>query len=285
MGSLNGAVDTVSIWSDALIQAMTALWIKVAEFVPNLLGFFVILLIGYLVASIVAGIGRRGFQAIKLDAFSERIGVAAILRRANIKREPSAIGSRILFWLLMLTFLVSATESLGLTRVSMTIDAFVMYIPKVIGAAFILLVGLFIAQFIRDLITGAAEGMGSEFAVPLGSACYALLVIIIVTLAIGQLDLETELLNYVISIVLISVGAATAIGFGFGSRDVAANILAGNYVRELYKEGDKVTTNGQTGVINQVTAVKTELVLDNGDTVSISNREIVDGNVVHHKVS
>lgn len=283
MDNLDGAVDTVGIWGATLIQAMTALWVKIAEFVPNLLGFLVILLIGYVVASIVAGISRRGFQAVKLDAFSERIGVGAILRRANIQREPSALLSRVLFWLLMLTFLVSATESLGLSRVSMTIDALVMYIPKVLGAAFILLIGLFIAQFIRDLVVSSAESLGSEFAGPLGSAAYAVLVVIIVTLAIGQLDLETELLNYVISIILISVGAATAIGFGFGSRDVAANILAGSYVRELYKEGDKVTASGQTGVINQVTAVKTELLLDNGDTVSIANSEIVDSKVVHHK--
>jgi len=280
--SFEGAVGS---WSTSLFQAITALWIKIAEFVPNLLGFFVILLVGYIVASIVAGVGRKGFKAIKLDAFSERIGAGAILRRANIQREPSAIGSRILFWLLMLTFLVSATESLGLTRVSMTIDALVMYIPKIFGAAFILLIGLFIAQFIRDIVVSGAEGMGSEFAAPLGSATYAVLVIIIVTLAVGQLDLETELLNYVISIVLISIGAATAIGFGFGSRDVAANILAGSYVRELYKEGDRVTTSGQTGVINQITAVKTELLLDNGDTVSIANTEIVDGKVVRHKAA
>lgn len=283
MDNLDGAVDAVGIWTDTLVAAMTALWIKLAEFIPNLLAFFVILLIGYIVASIIAGIARKAGQAIKLDAFSERLGIGAILRRANIQKEPAYIVSRILFWLLMLTFLVSATESLGLSRVSMTIDALVMYIPKILGAVFIMMIGLFVAQFIRDLILGGAESIGSDISGPLSSVSYGLLVIIVVTLAIGQLDLETELLSYVISILLISAGTAAAIGFGLGSKDVAANILAGTYARELYGEGDRVTVGGHTGIVNQVTAIKTELTLDNGDTFSIANRDIVDSQVIRHK--
>lgn len=283
MDNLDGAVDALGIWTQTLVQAMTALWVKLAEFVPNLLAFFVILLIGYLVASIVAGIAKKAGQAMKLDAFTERLGIGATLRRANIQKEPTYIVSRILFWLLMLTFLVSATESLGLARVSMTIDALVMYIPKVLGAAFIMMIGLFIAQFLRDLILHGAESIGSDIAGPLSSASYGLLVIIVVTLVIGQLDLETELLSYVISILLISVGAAAAIGFGMGSRDVAANILAGTYARDLYNEGDRVTTGGHTGVVSRVTAVKTEITLDNGDTFSLANRDIVDSQVIRHK--
>ncbi len=285
MDKLEGAVSTVNIWTTTLIEAVSALWVKIAEFIPNLLAFVVILTIGYLVSKLMAGITRRGLEAIRLDAFSERVGVGAVLRRANIQQETSTILSGIIFWLIMLTFLVSATESLGLPRVSTTIDNLVLYIPKVLGASFILMVGLFISQFVRDLVTSSAEGLGSDFAAPLGSATYGLLVIIVVTLSIGQLELETELLNLVIGIALISIGAAAAIGFGFGSRDIAANILAGNYVRDMFQEGDRISIGNQTGSVSQVTGVKTEILLDNGDLLSVSNREIAENAVVRHQSS
>jgi small-conductance mechanosensitive channel len=282
MEQLDGAVTAVNIWTATMLNATTALWIKLAEFVPNLLAFLVILTLGYIIAKIVAAVIQRALHAIKLDDFSEKIGVIAVLRRANIQRETSSIISRVVFWLLMLTFLVSATESLGLDRVSATIDAFVMYIPKVLGAVFILMVGLFIAQFVRDLVVSSAESIGSDFAAPLGSTAYGLLVVIVATLAVGELELETALLGYVISIVLLSFGAAAAIAFGIGSRDIAGNILAGNYVRELFQEGDRVSADGQTGVVHQVTAVKTEILLDNNDIVSIANSNMVESRVVRH---
>ncbi|MFT7091077.1 MAG: small-conductance mechanosensitive channel, partial [Candidatus Azotimanducaceae bacterium] len=69
---------------------------------------------------------------------------------------------------------------------------------------------------------------------------------------------------------------------GIGSREIAGNVLAGNYVREMFKEGDNITTGGQTGVVNQITSVKTEIKLESGDFVSVSNREIVAGMVIRH---
>jgi len=280
MEKLDGTVETLNVWTMTIVEAMSALWIKLAEFVPNLLAFLVILIVGYGISKMISALTRRALRAVKLDAFSERIGVSAVLRRANVQKESSLILSSIVFWLIMLTFLVSATESLGLSRVSATIDVFVLYLPKVLGAAFIMMVGLFIAQFVRDLIVSGAEGIGSDFAGPLGSAAYGLMVVIVVILAVGQLELETELLSVVISIALLSFGAAAAIGFGFGSRDIASNLLAGNYLRDMLREGDRISVAGQTGVVHQVSAVKTEIKLDDGNVLSVSNRKIVDSDVV-----
>lgn len=280
--SMDTAAETVNIWSATLLDAMSALWSKVAAFIPNFFAFIVILVVGYIIAKLVATLVRKLLAVIKIDKFSQRIGVRGVLDRANVTHEVSGILSGIVFWLLMLTFLVSATETLGLQRVSSTIDNFVLYLPKVLGAAFILMVGLFIAQFVRDLVTSGAEGLGIDLAGPLGNAAYGLLVIVVVSLSIGQLEMETEILNQVISILLISLGAAAALAFGFGSRVIAGNVLAGTYVRELYQEGDQVTIGEHRGTVVQVNAVKTEVRTESGDTVSFSNSDIVSKNVVKH---
>ena len=279
MENVSGTVDSINLWGTTLLNAMTALWSKVAAFIPNLLAFFVILVIGYLVARLLASVMRRVLEAIHIDRFSQRVGVRSVLDGANIQAEVSTMLSRLVFWLLMLTFLVSATETLGLPRVSSTIDGFVQYLPKVLGAVFILLVGLFIAQFVRGIIVGGSESLGLESARALGAAAYGLLVIIVGTLAIGQLELETEILNQVIAIVLISLGGAAALAFGLGSKLVAGNILAGTYARELYREGDDLVIGDVRGTVTQVTAVKLEIRTEEGDLITVPNVEVINTTV------
>lgn len=276
MNETEGAMQSLNVWGVTLVNAMSALWTKVAGFVPNFLAFLVILLVGYFISKLVAAVVHKLLKAVKVDKFSERIGVQGVLFRANVETEVSLIFKSIIFWLLMLTFIVSGTESLGLSRVSATIDSFVLYLPKVLGAAFILMIGLFIAQFVRDLVVSGAEGFGIDFAGSLGSAVYGLLIIIVVTLAVGQLELETAILNQVISIVLISVGAAAALAFGIGSREVAGSILAGSYIRELYREGEKITVDEVTGKVTRITAIKTEIETDSGELITIANQRMAE---------
>ncbi len=272
-------MEHVDVWTATLASSMSALWGKVAAFLPNFVAFIVILTVGWIVARLGSSAIRHFLKLIRADEFSGKVGIQAVLERANVKYQFSDILASTVFWLLMLTFMVSATESLGLQRVSGTIDGFVQYIPKILGAAFILMVGLLIAQFIRDLITSSAESIGSDYAKALGTAAYGVQVVIVVVLAVGQLELETQLLSYVVSIVLLSLGLATALAFGLGARAVAGNILAGTYVRDLYRVGDELVIEGRTGVVTQVTALKTELKTHDGELITISNTVMVDNTV------
>lgn len=269
-------MESINVWGETLLSAMTAMWSKVAAFIPNLLAFLLILGLGYLVSRLLASLLKRLFATLKVDQFADSIGIGQSLVRANITAPTSAILAGLIFWLLMLTFLVSATESLGLARVSSTIDSFVLYLPKVLGAVFILMAGLFIAQLVRNVIHTGAAGLGIDYAGPLASSIYMLMLVIIVSLAIGQLELETGILNQVISILLITVGAAAALAFGFGSKSVASHILAGTYVRELYKEGDVIGIGDLSGTIIQITPVKTEIRTESGSSYTIPNNQVME---------
>ncbi|MCB2527425.1 hypothetical protein KQ738_18420, partial [Listeria monocytogenes] len=74
----------------------------------------------------------------------------------------------------------------------------------------------------------------------LGRIAQWLVIIISISVAVGQLEVKTDLLNYIIAIVLITVGLAAALALGLGSREVAGQIIAGIYVRELYQVGQQV---------------------------------------------
>ncbi|MCT7061888.1 mechanosensitive ion channel family protein, partial [Salmonella enterica] len=86
-------------------------------------------------------------------------------------------------------------QSLGLERVSATLDMLALYLPKVFGGALVLLVGVLLAQLANGLVRGAAEGVGLDYAAGLGRIAQGLVIIISISVAISQLEVKTDLLN------------------------------------------------------------------------------------------
>jgi small-conductance mechanosensitive channel len=154
-----------------------------------------------------------------------------------------------------------------------------LYVPKVLGAALILLAGVLLAQLLSGLVRGAAEGVGLDYANGLARMAQGLVIIISISVAIGQLEVKTELLNYVIAIVLITVGLAVALAFGLGSRELVGQILAGIYVRERYEVGQRVKLADVEGQIEEIGTVKTLLLTDDGELASVANKVLLEQRV------
>ncbi|AQZ95815.1 mechanosensitive ion channel domain-containing protein [Halopseudomonas phragmitis] len=266
-------------WSQSFVAAMTTLWGKVASFIPDLIAALFIILLGFVVAKIVDTILSKGLAKLGLDRLMTGAGVTKMLGRVGIRAPVSAVVGKIVYWFIVLTFVVSAAETMGLARVSATLDAFALYLPKVFGAALILLAGLLLSHLVGGVVKGAAESIGVDYASSLGRFVQGLLVIITVSLAIGQLQIETALLNTVIAIVLVSFGAAAALALGLGSRQIVGQIVAGVYVRELYQVGDRIKVGELEGIIDEIGTVKTTLVDDEGAIISVSNRTLIDERV------
>lgn len=268
-------------WSQSLLGAMSALWAPVAAFIPRLFGALLVVVVGFVVAKLLDTLLSKLLAKIGLDRLVAGTGVTKLLGRGGIRLPVSALIGKIVYWFVLLVFLVSAAESLGLARVSATLDMLALYVPKVFGAALIMLVGVLLAQLVNGLVRGAAEGVGLDYASGLGRIAQGLVIIIIISVAIGQLEVKTELLNYVIAIALISVGLAVALALGLGSRELVSQILAGIYVRELYEVGQQVRLDGLQleGTIEEIGTAKTLLLTEDGELVSIANRVLLEQRV------
>ncbi|MCG6542594.1 mechanosensitive ion channel [Pseudomonas sp. KSR10] len=268
-------------WGQSLLGALNALWEPVAAFIPRLFGALLVVAVGFMVAKLLDTLLSKVLAKVGLDRLVAGTGVTKLLGRAGIRVPISVLIGKIVYWFVLLVFLVSAAESLGLARVSATLDMLALYVPKVFGAGLILLVGILLAQLVNGLVRGAAEGVGLEYASGLGRIAQGLVIIIIISVAIGQLEVKTELLNYVIAIALISVGLAVALALGLGSRELVSQILAGIYVRELYEVGQRVRLEGLQleGVIEEIGTAKTLLLTDDGELVSIANRVLLEQRV------
>jgi len=269
----------LDLWTQSLVAAMTALWTKVANFIPNLFGALVVVILGFVVAKLLDTLLSKLLAKVGLDRLMGGTGLTKLLDRAGIRVPISTVIGKIIYWFVLLIFLVSAAESLGLQRVSATLDMLALYLPKVFGAALVLLVGVLLAQLANGIVRGAAETVGLDYSAGLGRLTQSLVIIISISVAISQLEVKTDLLNQVIVIGLITVGLAVALAMGLGSRELAGQILAGIYVRELFQVGQQVRIGEVEGQIEAIGTVKTTLLTDDGELVSLSNRILLEQQV------
>lgn len=266
-------------WTQGIVNAMTTVWTPVAGFIPRFFGALVVVLVGFVVAKLLDTLLSKLLAKLGLDRLMAGTGLTKMLGRVGIQVPVSSLIGKIVYWFVLLIFLVSAAESLGLDRVSATLDMLALYLPKVLGAALVLLAGVLLAQLLSGIVRGAAEGVGLDYAHSLGRIAQGLVILISISVAIGQLEVKTDLLNNVIAIALISIGLAAALALGLGSRDIAAQIIAGIYVRELYQVGQEVKVGDIEGQIEEIGTVKTILLTDEGDLVSVANRTLLDQRV------
>ncbi len=277
-----GAVR-VTEWSthlkDSVVGSVSELASTVAGFIPSLVGALVILILGYIVSKALQRFACGVLKRLRFDTASERAGLAESLGSIGVKLTPSDLVGKLVFWLFMLTTLISAADALGLQNVSHTIDSFVAYLPNVIGAALIVVIGLMLASFVRKLVEGTADRIGLEYAKPVAKLVYGVLLVVIGTLAIGQLQIETALLNRVIEIVLIAIGAALAISLGLGTRETAHNVVAGVYARESFQSGAKLIIGDHRGTVDHVGAVNTKIKSTDGSTFYIPNGQLLETTV------
>ena len=266
-------------WTQSLLGAMSALWGKISNFIPTLIGALLVVIAGFLVAKLLDTLLSKLLAKLGLDRLVQRSGLHKQLARVGLKKTVSTLIGRIVYWFVLLIFLVSALESLGLERVSASLDMLALYVPKMFAAAIVLLAGVLLGQLLNSLVAGAADGVGLDYAAALGRLAQGLVIIISISVAIGQLEIRAELLNYVVVIVLLCVGLAGALAVGFGCRDTIGQIVAGIYVRELYRLGQTISIDGVQGTIEEIGTVKTVLQNGQGELVYIANRDLLQQQV------
>jgi len=271
-------MDYFKTLPQAMIEPMQVLITKLLAFAPNIIAAILMLILGYTIAKLACFLISRLFIRIGVNKLSDRVGLSSTIATAGFNSTLSQMIGAVFFWIVMLTFIVSASEVLGLDRVSGTIDNLVLYLPKVIAALVILLIGLFVASFVRNAIkTGmsAMSAVSSDNAKVLGNVAYGFLVVISALLAISQLDIDVTLLNRVLQILLLTVAVAVMLSMGLGTKEISANVMAGIYLRDVYKFGASIEVDGIEGIVSYVGTTKTEIENDGG-SVSIPNQHLLN---------
>jgi mechanosensitive ion channel-like protein len=190
-------------------------WVNVATFVPKLLGFFLILLVGYFIAQALAKVLDKSLERVGFDNWVERGALKATFERNKV--DPSDILSKVAFWGLFLLVLQLAFGVWGPNPISDLIHGILAYLPNVLVAVIILVIAGAIAKAVTDLLTatlGAVSG-GAWLARGAGIA----IVVVGVFAALNQLEIAPEIVNGLFYGILAMLVGAGIIAIGVSGID------------------------------------------------------------------
>lgn len=259
-----------------VVDNLTTQWNELMALLPNLIGALVILLFGMIVALIIKKISVSLLRKMGLDKMSIKVGVSDVMEDAGLAKRPSTLAGKIVFWLVLFVFMVPAANTLGLNELVHLFKNFIQFLPKVIIALVILILGIRFAQFLRRSIMEKPATINQRSAKTLGNLVYGIMVTVIVLIALEQLDIETELLHSIIILFVGGVMLALSISVGLGTKEVAHNLLAGIYMRETFKPDHRIEIEeeGIVGTIKEVSTLNTKISLSESESVSIPNTKL-----------
>src|SRR5438270_101626 len=216
----------ITDWGTAIFNAFSNAVNLILTFIPRLIGFLVILVVGLIIATVLSKAVTFLLRKIGFDRLADRIGLTRFEQRMGVRMDAAGILGKIVYWFLVLIFLVPAADALGLPAVSNILNTLVAYIPNVFVAILVLFLGSLAATVVADLVRGtvASANIGNPDILA-GIARWAIIGFAAL-IALEQLKIAPDLINELFGAVVAAVAIAFGLAFGLGGQDAARRWLA-----------------------------------------------------------
>ncbi len=222
----------VTNWLQAVMVSIAGALMTFLSFIPALIGAIVILIIGWLIAGFVAKLVTRLLERIGFERAAERTGVTGFVARTGARGvTASFVVGELVKWFIRLIFLEAAADAVHLTAVTQVLNQIVLFIPNLIVAVVILMVGALIARFVGDLVRGSASEMGFSNPNMLATISRFAIMAFAVIVAVNQIGVAATLVNTLFMAVVFSIALAVGLAFGLGGRDTASRMWQQWYQR------------------------------------------------------
>jgi Conserved TM helix len=196
-------------------------------FIPNLLGCLIILLVGYLIARIVRVVVAKLLEKIGLDRALSHSHAGAYVERVSPGARPSRLVAAVAFWFIFIYAIAAAVGALKIPALTNFMGNVQNYLPNVVAAVLILVVGAALAGaaagFIRRLVGDTPVGRIARTVAP------TVILAIVVFMALNQLRIAPAIVNTTYIALIGMLAVAGALAFGLGGRQLAADVLRDTY--------------------------------------------------------
>ncbi len=234
------------------MEALTKLLDQFIRFVPNILGAILIVVVGYIVSRIITTILKRLLAAVGLDRLGARLQRIDVVQRSEIEISLSTILAQLIYYFLMLVILVAATDVLGMEEVSSLVGSAIEYVPNLLAAIVILVIGAILADALRNITAVTCRSLAIPAAGMIGSIVFWFVFIAIAITALAQAQLETEFIVANLSILVAGLALAFALAYGLAARPLMGGFLAQFYNRGKVNVGDRIRIGEDEGLIRSI---------------------------------
>lgn len=223
---------TITDWGQALMTSLAAAMAMFFAAIPKIIGFAVILIVGWIISSLVEKAITALLHAVRFNSLADRSGISGFVSKTGANTDASGLLAGIVKWFIRLIALVVAFDALGLPAVSDVLRQLLLWMPNLVVALVVLVIGGIAANALSRLVRGAAAEGGLERPDMLAKIASVAVWVFAIVIAVNQIGVATTLVNTLFMATVGAVALALGLSFGLGGRETAAEI-----VREWYNRG------------------------------------------------
>jgi hypothetical protein len=196
---------------------------RLIQILPDLLGAFLILLVGLIIAPILGGIVKKIIDLLRIDSLAEKMGVKDLAKGYSNNFSISLIIGKLVKWFFALAFVMAAADVLGWTRVTMFLNEIIFYIPQVLIAVVILVFGIIAGNFFGAIVSKSLKVSNAPVNRPelIGKITKWSLIVFAALAALLQLGIAPSLIQILFTGIVLSI----ALAVGLGGRKKVEEIL------------------------------------------------------------
>lgn len=210
----------------AFLGALQGFWFGIASILPGIILAIIIFIIGVIVAGLIGQAVAHVINLTKVNQLLDKTSLKEAVAKAGFHLNVGGLIGWLVKWFFILAFLVAALNILGLSQVNVFLQQIVLfYLPRVIVAVIIVVVGSILAQVARKAVTGSAQVANLTSANFAGSIAYWAIWITTILFTLNQLGIGTELIQTLWIGIVAAVALALGLSFGLGGRDQASRLL------------------------------------------------------------
>ena len=200
--------------------------------IPRVVGFVLILIIGWFLASLIGKGISALLHAVNFNSLAERAGFSGFVRKMGVKTDAAGFLAEIGKWFIRLIVLVVAFDALGLPAVSDVLRQLLLWLPNLVVAMVVLVLGGLIAGAASSLVRGATSEAGFDNPERLAKIASVAVWAFAIVIAVNQIGIAATLVNTLFMGFIGALALALGLAFGLGGRETAAEI-----VRKWYEQG------------------------------------------------
>ncbi|HPQ58756.1 MAG: mechanosensitive ion channel [Flavobacteriales bacterium] len=248
--------------TDRVIHAFDAHLGVLLDALPGLLSGLLVLLVGWLIARVLRWTTGRLLKRLGLDAAAEKSGLDRQLQRFGGLKLSKLIGL-VVYWAVLLVFLLAAADVMGLETVTRGVEGFLAYLPTLLSALAIFVIGLVIAEKVKQGMSTLMSSVGIGGGKVVAQVLFGLVALFMTITALNVAGIDTTLITSNILIVIGGVLIAFGIAYGLAARGILTNILSSYYGRDRIKPGQRIRIGQDEGVVERIDSIA--ITLDTGD--------------------
>lgn len=255
-------MDTYESLRASLAGAFSQLGAQLAEYAPKLLGAALLLLVGWLIARLLRGLAVKLMHVLELVLHRLWRGPAG--KTSALPSASVEIVGTILFWVVIVFFAAAATHVLGLDAFSSWLKDLMAYLPTLVAGLLIILAGVLLSGFARDLTVAALAALPDSQRLQLGRLVQGAILVTAVVMGADQIGIEITFLVVLAAVTTSAVIGGVALAVSLGARSYVANLIGAHYLRHAFEPGQRVRIGATEGTILELTAVSLVLETEQG---------------------